>query len=105
MGSPKTRTAFGSWPHAVTSEPTGSPAIARWMLPARRKLNTTIGQAVVHAQRDGGGVHHLEALFQDLEVGNPLEPLRLGVEHGVRVVNAVDLRCFENDVCLDLHRA
>src|SRR5262245_48821954 len=34
-------------------------------------------QLVVHAERDRGGVHHLEPSIEHLDVGQPLEALRV----------------------------
>ena len=35
--------------------------------------NTTIGRSLSMQKRDGGGVHHLEALVEDVEVGDLVE--------------------------------
>src|SRR5580704_7416450 len=51
----------------------------------RSQVEHDDGQAVVHAERDGGGVHHLEALLEDLEVRDAVETLRIGMHHGVGI--------------------
>ena len=43
------------------------------MLPCVRRLKTTIGQLVVHAQGDGRGVHHLEPPVEHLQVAERVE--------------------------------
>src|SRR3954462_9831026 len=62
-------------------------------------------ELVVHAQGDGGGVHHLEPLFQDLDVGNGIVFGGVFVDHRVGGVDAVDLGPLEDDVGFHLHRA
>src|SRR5207302_3401859 len=62
-------------------------------------------QAVVHAQGNGGRVHHLQPFIDHLEVGNLLVPRGGFVEQGVGRVNAVDSCALENHVGLHLHGA
>src|SRR4051812_34908560 len=47
-------------------------------------------EAVVAAQRDRRGVHHLEVALEDVEVREPVEAARVGVLLRVAVVDAVD---------------
>src|SRR5689334_5591803 len=47
-------------------------------------------EAVVHAEGDGGGVHHPEALVQDVHVGDLVELGGRRIELGVGGVDAVD---------------
>src|SRR5438067_24282 len=60
------------------------------------------GQVVVATQRDGGGIHHLEAAGEHLGVLDGLELVRIRMVHGVGVVDAVDLRPLEDGVGVDL---
>src|SRR6185503_18082258 len=60
-------------------------------------------QLVVHAERDGRGVHHLELSFEHLQVGDCRVFRRLRVEHRVGGVHAIHLRPLEDDLGLDLH--
>ena len=62
------------------------------MLPGVHEVEDHDRQLVVHAEGDGGGVHHLEALVEDLDVGELGELGGLGVEQGVVGVDAVDAR-------------
>ncbi len=39
------------------------------------KVENHYGQLVFHAERDGRRIHHAQALFQDLKVGELLEQL------------------------------
>src|SRR5262245_10123122 len=55
-------------------------------------------QLVVHAQRDGGGIHHPEALLQHFQVRDPLELRGVRLEHRVGGVDPVDLRALEDHV-------
>ena len=57
----------------ATSVPISSPSTTRSMFPSSRRLNTMIGHVVVHAQRQRGVVHHLDAAIQHLEVAQLLE--------------------------------
>src|SRR5712692_4620816 len=60
---------------------------------------------VVHAQRQGGVVHDLDAPVQHLKIVEVLELDCLGVELRVGRVDAIDLGCFQDDVRLDLDGA
>src|SRR5690349_7986821 len=62
------------------------------------------GQVIVLAKADGGGVHHPEALLQDLHVADLVEHLGVFDDDGIGVVDAVHLGRFQDDVGLDLHR-
>src|ERR1700722_2317612 len=63
------------------------------------------GQAVVHAQRYGGGVHHSQAFGKHVNITDFGK--QLGVRHfrGIGVVNAVHLGGFEDHFGFDLHAA
>src|SRR5487761_737712 len=60
---------------------------------------------IVHAERDGGIVHHLDAPVEHLEVVEVVELEGIGIELGVGCVHAVDLGRLENHVGLDLDSA
>src|SRR5262245_38018067 len=74
-------------------------------VPRRPQVEDDDRQAIVHAERDRGRVHHLQALLEDLQVRDAIESRRSRLDHRIRVVNAVDLCRLENDVRLDFHRA
>ena len=74
------------------------------MFPGVSRLKTTIGRSVVHAEGDGGGVHHLQPLLEHLEIRDPIEARRRGIEHRVRVVDPVHLGRLQDHFGLDLHR-
>src|SRR3954453_7668037 len=63
------------------------------------------GKVVFFAHGDGGGIHDLEAALQDLHVGDLGELGRVLHNHGIGVVDAVDLRGFQDGFCLDIHGA
>src|SRR5450759_2557837 len=63
------------------------------------------GQVVVHAQRDGRVVHHLEASVDDLDVRKLVELLRVRVRRRVGVVDPVDLRGLHYTFGADLQGA
>ena len=86
---------------ALTVVPTGSPMMTRRMLPGRPQVEDDDRQLVVHAERDGGGVHHLEPLLEHLQIRDRRRYLRRGrVEHRVGGVDAVDLGALEDHVRL-----
>src|SRR5690606_32629622 len=63
------------------------------------------GQVALHAEADGGGVHHREALVQYVEVRQRLEAARARVAVGIVVVDAVDLVLrHQHHVGVDLQR-
>jgi hypothetical protein len=63
------------------------------------------GHAVVHAQRDGGGIHHGEAFLDYVQVSNPFKHFRAGHFFRVGVINPVHARGLQDDVGLDFHGA
>src|SRR6185295_2962848 len=63
------------------------------------------GHVVVHAEGDGGGVHHLELPLEDVQVGELAEADGGGVLLGVGGVDAVHLGGLHDDVRVDLHGA
>ena len=65
--------------HAVTVVPTVSPITTRRMLPGVIRLNTTIGSLLSMHSEIGGGVHHLQAVLQHLQIGDPLVARRVGI--------------------------
>ncbi len=60
---------------------------------------------IVHAQRNRGRIHHLEATLEHLEVRELLEALRSGMSLGVGIVHAVNLGRLENDFGANFHRS
>src|SRR6266699_5670453 len=59
-------------------------------------------QLVVHAERDRGGVHHLQPAIEHLDVRHPLETLRVLVLLGIGGVDAVDLGRLHDRIGPDL---
>src|SRR3989442_8145560 len=57
-------------------------------------------QLVVHAERDGGGVHDAEALVQHLDVRDPLEPPRVAVDRKSTRLNSSHVRISYAVFCL-----
>ena len=51
---------------------------------------------VVHAERERGGIHHLELLLQRFEIGDLRKTFGGRILFGVGIVNAVDLGGFED---------
>ena len=89
----------------MTSDPIGFAGDGALDVARRPQVEDDDRQPVVHAQRNRGRVHHLQALFEHLQVRDAIEADRVGLEHRVGVVDAVDLRGLEDDLGLDLHRA
>src|SRR6202162_6699812 len=56
------------------------------------------GQPFVHAEREGGRIHDLQASLQYFEVVEPLEPCRVRVELRVGRIDTVDLRRLQNGI-------
>src|SRR5713226_6452139 len=52
-------------------------------IPPCREVEHHDGQLVVHAERDGRGVHHLETPVEGLDVSDPDQLDRLGILEGV----------------------
>src|SRR5687767_6987245 len=46
-------------------------------------------ELIVHAEGDGGGVHHFQPTAEHLEVGDRLEHLGIGLHHRVGVIHPV----------------
>ncbi len=63
------------------------------------------GHFVVHAEREGGGIHHLEAFCECLGVGDAVVTCCGGIFLGIRGVDAIDLGCLEDDFRSDFARA
>src|SRR5262244_4112231 len=63
------------------------------------------GELVVHAERDGGGVHDRQAPVERLDVTHPGKLHRGGILGGISGVDAVHLGSLEEDLGSDLHRA
>src|SRR6202047_191259 len=63
------------------------------------------GQIVVLAQGDGGRVHHVEALLQNIHVGKLRKLLGILHFHRVGVVDAVHFGGFEDGIGFDFHGA
>src|SRR5712692_2892216 len=63
------------------------------------------GHAVIHAQRNGRRVHHLQVLAQHLAVRNRRKKFRIWNLFRIGVVNSVHARGFQDHVRLDFHRA
>ena len=62
-------------------------------------------QVVLHAQRDGRAVHHLELVAQQVGVFEPVVSPSARDRHRVRIVDPVDLGRLEQHVGADLDRA
>src|SRR5712672_3188952 len=63
------------------------------------------GHAVVHAQRDGGGVHHFQALMQHVSISNFLKKFGVGDLLGIGIVNSIHAGGLQNHVGLHFHGA
>ena len=50
---------------------------------------------VVHAEREGGGIHDLESAPEGVAVGDRLETLGPGIGPGIRIIDAIYLGGFE----------
>src|SRR6266571_5055932 len=72
---------------------------------ACREVEHHDGQLVVHAERDGRGVHHLETSVEGLDVSDPLQLDGLGIFEGVSGVDTVHPRRLEEGFRADLHGA
>ena len=96
---------FGVLRSAETTEPTGSPVTMRRMLPLTREVEDHDRELVVHAERDGGGVHHLQAAVEHLDVAHARELHRRLVLGRIGGVDAVHLGGLEDHLRADLHRA
>ena len=77
------------------------------MLPGCGHVEHDDRQLVVHAERDRGRVHHLEAAVEHLEVAHLVELHRVGIEAGIGAVHAVDtrVRALQDRLGTDLGRA
>ena len=62
-------------------------------------------ELVVHAERDGGGVHHLQAAVEHLDVAHARQLHRRLVLGRIGGVDAVHLGRLEDHLRADLHRA
>src|ERR1035437_4471897 len=60
---------------------------------------------IIHAKRDGSGVHDSKALLDHFEVRNAVKHLRAGHFLRIRVINSIDSGGLQNDVRLDFHGA
>src|SRR5207245_7370937 len=60
------------------------------------------GHAVVHAERQGGVVHHRQPAVEHLEIGEVGEPLGIGVQQRIGGVDPVDLGRLEQHLGADL---
>ena len=58
--------------------------------------------AVVHAEAERGGVHHLQALRERVGVGDVVEAFRVRIFLRVGIVDAIDLRGLEDGLGADL---
>ena len=83
----------------------GSPITTPLDVARRLEVEDENRQLVVHAERDRRGVHHLQALLQDLQVRDLLVAGRLRVLHRIGGVDAVDLGGLEDDLRLHFHGA
>src|SRR5215813_15586599 len=72
-------------------------------IPPCREVEHHDGQLVVHAERDGRGVHHLEATVEGLDVADAGQLDGLGILQGVGRVDAVHTRGLEERLRADLH--
>src|SRR5215467_1593671 len=63
------------------------------------------GELVIHAERDGGGVHHRQTPIERLDVTHPGKLHRGGILGGIGGIDAVHLGGLEEDLGADLHRA
>ena len=64
-------------PHAVTTDPTGSPAIARLMFPGVSRLKTTIGRRLSMQSEMAVASITFRPLLEHLEIRDPLEAGRV----------------------------
>src|SRR5690606_28800286 len=62
-------------------------------------------QLVVHAERDGGCIHHLQLALEHLQIRDVRVFRGVRVEHRIGGIDPVHLRAFEDDLGLDLHGA
>src|SRR5216683_8072104 len=72
---------------------------------ACREVEHHDGQLVVHAERDGRGVHHLETPIEGFDVADARQLDGLGVLEGVGGVDTVYSRRLEEGLRTDLHGA
>src|SRR5688572_17041161 len=77
-------------PHRFTHD--DPPDIARCL-----EVEDENRQLVVHAERNRGGVHYLQALLEDLQVRDLLVADRVRMLHGIRVVDPVHFGGLEDD--------
>ena len=91
--------------YAVTSDPIGSPMIARLMLPGVRRLKTTIGSRLsMHSEIAVASIT-FRPCSSTCRYEMRSKRVRVGLDHRVGVVDAVDLGGLQDDVGLDFHRA
>src|SRR5918999_5851357 len=72
---------------------------------ARLQVEDDYRETVVHAQGDRGRIHDLQSATENLEVGQRVEALCVGIELGIRVVHAVDAGGLQDRLRVDLERA
>src|ERR1700722_8065046 len=61
--------------------------------------------AVVHAQRNGGRIHHGKAFLDDVQVSNAFKHCRAGHFFRIGVIDAVHAGRLQDDVSFNLHGA
>ena len=87
---------------AETTEPTGSPVTDPSDVALAREVEHHDGELVVHAERDGRGVHHLQAPVEHLDVPDARQPHRGLVLGRIGGVDAVHLGGLQDDLGPDL---
>ena len=85
--------------------PTGSPAATRVMLSGWLRSNTTIGRSFSMHRLTAVASSTLQLVAEQVGVFEVSVALRIGVRHGVLVVDAVDLGRLEQDLGVDLDGA